>query len=253
MFRGALVNREPGSGRGWCSQTFSGWHPVLSCIGQDGDDLEDLKWKGKQREGLRKKAKQKEWAGSVYIGLALSRSFSWQMLLLTVGWERALQTANERWFSPVLPLPAQWAGRDGEPAGPRLTPPAAAGSSETQARCCCVCPAALCDVDWILAIFLFLLLCLSSELLFRFCTCLRPRGSGVVLLGWFWKWVCGGSYPPPGQAGCVPSSLDAPSPLLPLQTLSKSLSKTFQVFPRLFPRVSDLTQAAGGWRGREWS
>lgn len=44
--------------------------------------------------------------------------------------------------------------------------------------------------------------------------------------------MCGGSYPPPGQAGCVPSSLDAPSSLLPLL--------------ETFPRVSDLTQAAGG-------
>ena len=42
----------------------------------------------------------------------------------------------------------------------------------------------------------------------------------------------GGAAHHQGQAGCVPSSLDAPSLHLPLL--------------ETFPRVSDLTQAAGG-------
>lgn len=66
---------------------------------------------------LGRRQSKREQAGSVYIGLALSRSFSWQKLQLAVGWGRASQTANERL------LLAERACGDGEAGGPRLTSP----------------------------------------------------------------------------------------------------------------------------------
>ena len=146
-------------------------------------------------------------------------------------------------------LPAQWAGRDREPAGPQvdLSLQLPAPLRHRHSAAVCALPpgflllvwAALCDVDWILAIFLFLLLCLFSELLFRFCTCLRHRGSGVVLLGWFWKWVGGGSCPSPGTGRLCPFLSGCPQPTsAPAGNLPKGLRPC---------------TGCWGWRGREWS
>lgn len=96
---------------------------VLSCPVLAKVEVTQGSWKLQGEHRTQEEGEvEKEQAESVYRGLALSRSFSWQMLL-AAGWGRAAQTANERFLFPgvATSLPREtgtwWPQADLSPRG----------------------------------------------------------------------------------------------------------------------------------------
>lgn len=150
-------------------------------------------------------------------------------MLPAVGWEELLRQLMRGSFSLGCHLPPQG---DGEPGGRRLTSPCSGrllrGASPGQPVLCSPgFSSSLGDKHQIPATFPFLLLCLCSELLFQFHSCLRHKGSGVAHWGDSESVCC-------GDRQAVPLPPLMPRPVLHPQPGNLSLGS--QVLHQLLSR-----------------